>query len=72
VKRRERESSKQKEMLTQGRVQEKTEHAARCQWLTPIILANQEVEIRKNTVQSQPRQIVCKTLSRKDSSEKGW
>jgi hypothetical protein len=32
-------------------------------WLTPIILAVQEVEIRRISVQSQPRQIVCKTLS---------
>jgi hypothetical protein len=27
-------------------------------WLTPIILATQEAEIRRITVQSQPRQIV--------------
>jgi hypothetical protein len=29
----------------------------------PIIIATQEAEIRRITIQSQPRQIVCKTLS---------
>jgi hypothetical protein len=33
------------------------------QWLIPIVLAAQEVEIRRITVQSQPRQIVQETLS---------
>jgi hypothetical protein len=33
------------------------------QWLTPVILASQEAEIRKIPVQSQPGQIVHKTLS---------
>jgi hypothetical protein len=28
---------------------------ARCQWLTPVILATQEAEIRSTVVQSQPR-----------------
>jgi hypothetical protein len=36
---------------------------ARCQWLTPVIAATQEAEIRRIKVQSQPGQIVCKTLS---------
>jgi hypothetical protein len=31
---------------------------ARCQWLTPVILASQEAEIRRITVRSQPGQIV--------------
>jgi hypothetical protein len=31
----------------------------------PVILATQEAEIKKIEVQSQPRQIVHKTLSRK-------
>jgi hypothetical protein len=30
-----------------------------------IIIATQEAEIRRIMVQSQPRQIICKTLSRK-------
>jgi hypothetical protein len=33
--------------------------------LTPIILATQEAEIRRITVQNQPRQIVHETLSPK-------
>jgi hypothetical protein len=37
----------------------------------PVILATQEAEIRKITVQSQPRQIVCETLSRKTIT-KSW
>jgi hypothetical protein len=32
-------------------------------WLTPVILATQKAEIRTITVQSQPRQIVCETVS---------
>jgi hypothetical protein len=34
-----------------------------CQWLTSVILATQEVKIRRMAVQSQPRQIVRETLS---------
>jgi hypothetical protein len=43
---------------------------ARCQWLTPIILATQEAEIRRIVVQSQPRQIVRETLFQKYPSQK--
>jgi hypothetical protein len=35
------------------------------QWLMPVILATQKAKMR---VQSQPRQIVLKILSRKNSS----
>jgi hypothetical protein len=35
------------------------------QWLTPIMLAIQEAEIRRIVVQSQPGQIVHKTISGK-------
>jgi hypothetical protein len=34
-------------------------------WLTPVILAAWETEIRRIEVRSQPREIVHKTLSRK-------
>jgi hypothetical protein len=33
------------------------------QWLTPVILATQEAEIRRIAVGSQPRQIVHEALS---------
>jgi hypothetical protein len=36
---------------------------ARCQWLTPVILATQKAEIRRIVIQSQTGQIVCETLS---------
>jgi hypothetical protein len=36
----------------------------------PVILATQKAEIRKITVQSQPRQIVLETLSQKNPSQK--
>jgi hypothetical protein len=38
-------------------------------WLTPIILAIQETEIRKIGIQSQLGEIVGETLSRKNSSQ---
>jgi hypothetical protein len=43
---------------------------ARHWWLTPVILAIQEAEIRRIMVQSQPRKIVHETLSRKNPSQK--
>jgi hypothetical protein len=41
----------------------KTKQLAGCQWLTPVILATQEEEIRRIAVQSQLGQIVLETLS---------
>jgi hypothetical protein len=41
---------------------------AGCQWLTPIKLPAQEAEVGRIVVQSQPRQIVSKTLSQKHPS----
>jgi hypothetical protein len=38
----------------------------------PVILATQKAEIRRIAVQSQPAQIILKTLSRKYPSQKGW
>jgi hypothetical protein len=39
-------------------------------WLTPVILAAQEADIRRIIVQSQPGQIVCETLSQKKTLHK--
>jgi hypothetical protein len=36
----------------------------------PVILATQEAEIGRITVWSQPRQIICETLSRKKPPQK--
>jgi hypothetical protein len=43
-----------------------------CQWLTSVIPAIQEAEISRIEVRSQSEQIVHKTLSRKNPSQKGW
>jgi hypothetical protein len=40
-------------------------------WVTPLILAIQEAEIRRIEVQSQHRQIVQETLSQKAYHKKG-
>jgi hypothetical protein len=45
-------------------------HGARRWWLTPVIPATQEAEIMRIEVQSQPRQIVCETLSRENLHKK--
>jgi hypothetical protein len=39
--------------------------AARYQWLTPVVLAIEEAQITRISVQSQPGQIVCESLSQK-------
>jgi hypothetical protein len=39
-------------------------------WLTPVILAIQEAEIRRVTVRSQPRQTVHENLSQGNPSQK--
>jgi hypothetical protein len=59
--------SPQKKIWIQINFQYKFSYHARHQWLTPIILATQEAEIRRITVRSQPRQIVP---SRKKTSQK--
>jgi hypothetical protein len=41
----------------------KEEYFAGSRWLTPVILATQEAEIRRIAVRSQPMQIVHETLS---------
>jgi hypothetical protein len=43
----------------------------RCWWLTPVILATQEAEIKRIKIQSQPQQIVLKTVSKKNHHKKG-
>jgi hypothetical protein len=46
---------------------------AEYQWLTPIILATQEAEIRRISVQSQHRQTVQQVLILKNPiTKKGW
>jgi hypothetical protein len=40
-------------------------------WLTPVIVATQEAEIRRIVVQSQPRQIVLRPCLEKKPTEKG-
>jgi hypothetical protein len=52
----------------------KINNLARSQWLTPVILATQEAEIRRMAVRSLPGQIVLETLSRgkKKITKKGW
>jgi hypothetical protein len=48
----------------------KSQNVAWCWWLTPVILATQEAEIRRISDCGQPRQIVHKTLSWKNPSQK--
>jgi hypothetical protein len=48
----------------------KSKTLARHGWFMPVILTTQEVEIRGIAVQSQPREIVHKTLPQKNPSQK--
>jgi hypothetical protein len=48
----------------------KYNYSARCWWLTPVILATQEAEIRRIAVEGQPRQIDHETLSQKYPAQK--
>jgi hypothetical protein len=44
-----------------------------CWWLTPVILATQEAEIRRIVVRRQPRQIVLQDpILKKSFTKKGW
>jgi hypothetical protein len=45
---------------------------ARHWWLTPVILATQEAEIRRIAIRSQLGQTVCEILSRKTLNKKSW
>jgi hypothetical protein len=42
-----------------------------CRWLTPVIPATREAGIRRSGAGSQSWQVVLKTLSRKNLSQKG-
>jgi hypothetical protein len=48
----------------------KNDKQAGCWWLTSVILATQEAEIRRIMVRSQPGQIVHETLSQKKKRKK--
>jgi hypothetical protein len=51
----------------------KTRKLVRHRWLTPVVLATQEAEIRRVAVQSQTGQIACKTISQKKKiTKEGW
>jgi hypothetical protein len=43
-----------------------------CQWLTPVILATEEADIRRIVVQVQLGQIVCETLLKIPNTNQGW
>jgi hypothetical protein len=51
-------------------VPQKKNQEAGYQWLTPVIRATQEAEIRRIEVQNQLEQIVQETLSQKNPSQK--
>jgi hypothetical protein len=52
--------------IVQINLKKKTGCVARCQWLTPVILATQEAEIRRIVIRSQPWQIILQdSISKK-------
>jgi hypothetical protein len=55
-----------------GREDLRKSNYSRCRWLTPVILATQEAEIRRTAVRSQSGQIVPKTISKKSFTKKFW
>jgi hypothetical protein len=52
-------------ILTRAKLNKDLNETRQALWLTPVILATQEAEIRRIAVEANPRQIVLKTLSRK-------
>jgi hypothetical protein len=57
-------------LYSEQRIQIKVSQKARYWWLTPVILATQEAEIRRIAVRSQ--QIVWETLAQKNLTTKNW
>jgi hypothetical protein len=43
---------------------------ARCQWLTPVILATQEAEIKRNSSKPTPANISKDSISKKKKKKK--
>jgi hypothetical protein len=54
--------------ITKGKMKNRV--LSRHLWFTPVIPATQKAEIRRIAVQSQPKQIIHETLSRKKPSQK--
>jgi hypothetical protein len=54
---------------SQNGYHQENKHAGH-RWLTPVIIATPEAEVKRTAVESQPRKIVHETLSRKTLSQK--